>query len=34
MDREGKRVLETLKGDMYLNDTYKTMGHIATINAG
>jgi len=24
MDREGKRIVETLKGDMYLNDMYKT----------
>ena len=34
MDREGKRIVETLKGDMYLNDMFKTQGHIATINAG
>lgn len=34
MDREGKRIVETLKGDMYLTDMYQTHGHISTINSG
>jgi len=34
MDREGKRIVETLKGDMYLIDMYQTHGHISVINAG
>lgn len=34
MDREGKRVVESLKGDMYLTDMYQTHGHISLIHAG
>ena len=32
--REGKVVLETIKGDMYLKDMNQTMGHVAMTNDG
>lgn len=34
LDREGKRVLDTHKGDMYIRDMLKTNGHTSLINAG
>ncbi|CAD8169934.1 unnamed protein product [Paramecium octaurelia] len=34
LDREGKRTMDTHRGDMYIRDILKTIGHTAAINSG
>lgn len=34
LDREGKELLETKKGDGYLFDLAKTAGHVSIVNCG
>lgn len=34
MDREGKELLVTKKGDGYLFDLAKTAGHVSIVNSG
>ena len=34
LDREGKRTMDTHRGDMYIRDILKTYGHTASVNSG